>query len=192
MGPWAGGSNYAPVFDSSFIAHVHYSVIVNPVLLSPAQYVVWDLRSSLDTAAISSPNGVASLESIRSQPATSPRLTRICIVSDSFSWALRVSALKKSTGITVGDVLDFLADFFSTPLGSGDLKEATPSHRAAMDAVYKERISRSFGPSSLCVHDWMLGRSSFGGFVHDPSYTSSDILGRAGEVYLRLTLKECQ
>ncbi len=174
------------------IVRARYSVMVNPVLLSPAQHLAWDMKSSLDTAECSSPNGVLSLESIRPQPATSPRLPQIYIVSNSFSWALRVSALERSAGVTVGDVLSFMARFISLPLGDGDLQEATPSHRAAMVAAYKERTSRSPEPSSLYVHDWLLGRSSFGGFVHDPAYTSSDILGRAGEVYLRLTLKECQ
>ncbi|KAF9042570.1 hypothetical protein BDZ89DRAFT_1059784 [Hymenopellis radicata] len=191
MGPWAGGSDYGPILEPKLIVRAHHSVMVNPVLLSPAQHLVWDMKSSLNTAACSSPNGVVSLESIRPQPATSPRLPQICIVSNSFSWALRVSAFERSVGVSVGDVLNFMADFFSMPLGDGDLREATPSHRAAMEAAHKERTSRSSGPSSLCVHDWLLGRTLFGGFVHDPAYTSPDILGRAGEVYLRLTLKEC-
>ncbi len=181
-----------PILEPNLIVRAHYPVVVNPILRSPAQHLVWDLKSSLNTAAFSSPNGVVSLESLRPQPATSPRLPKIYIVSNAFSWALRVSALQKSAGVSVGDILDFMTDFFSMPLGVGDLEEASLSHRAAMEGAYKTRTSQSPGPTSLCVHDWLLERTLFDGFAHDPVYTNSDIRGMAGEVYLRLSLKECQ
>ncbi len=90
----------------------------------------------------------------------------------------------------MGDVLGFIARFFSLPLREGDLRDATPSHSAAVEATHKERISRSPVPAHMCMHDWLLGRALFDGFAHDPAYTSSDILGMEGEVYLRLSLKE--
>ncbi len=99
-------------------------------------------------------------------------------------------AQEYAAGVTVGDVLNYMARFLSKPLLDGDLRDATPSHRAAMEAFYEERMSRSPDPSSMCIHDWLLGRSVFDGFAHDPNYTSPDILGIVGEVYLRLSVKE--
>ncbi|KAF8900008.1 hypothetical protein CPB85DRAFT_1326707 [Mucidula mucida] len=188
MGPWVSGSGYGPVFEPTFIAHVHYSVFVNPVLKSPANRLVWDMKSSLDTVTCTSPHGMVSLDSIHPQPATSPRLTEICVVSHAFSWAIRVSARDRSVGVTVEDVLTVLSRFFALPLGDRDIREAPPSHRAAVLASHQERISRSIGPSATCIYDWLLDRSIFGGLAHDPSHSRTDYLGRQGEVYFMLSL----
>ncbi|KAF8919158.1 hypothetical protein CPB85DRAFT_881737 [Mucidula mucida] len=167
MGPWAGGCDYGPILEPTLIVSTRYRDMLRPT-------------------------GLVSIESLRSQPVTSPRLSKICVISHSFPWALRISAQERSTGVTVGEVLDFLAQFFAMPLRDGDLQDATPSHHAAMVAAHTKRTAQSPNPPSMCLHDWLLGRSLFDGFAHDPAYTSPDILGRVGEVYLRLFFKECR
>ncbi len=164
--------------------------MVNPALDVASHHLVWDLKSSLQNAKCFSTRGEVALTSIFGQPATSPRLSDLCIVSQSFSWALRVSAEEPSVGITVGDILNFLAQFFSMPLDDRNLQEATSSHRTAMLAAQSERISHSSGPPSIYVYDWLLNTTVFDGFAHDPNYTRTDFLGRRGEVYIVLSLKE--
>ncbi|KAF9010987.1 hypothetical protein BDZ89DRAFT_1077970 [Hymenopellis radicata] len=190
MGPWVAGSVYGPVFEPTIIVRARNSVKVNPVLDVASHHLVWDMKSSFEKAKCFSARGEIALDSILGQPATSPRLSDLCIVSQSFSWALRVSAEEQSIGITVGDILHFLDEFFSVPLGDRDLREATSSHRAAMIAAHSERISRSSGPSRICVYDWLLGKTTFDGIAHDPNHTRADFLGRRGEVYIVLSLKD--
>ncbi len=149
---------------------------------------MWDMKSPLDTVTCTNTHGVVTLESIRPQSATSPRLTEICVVSHAFPWAIRVSARDRSAGVTVGDVLYVVSRFLALPLGDRDIREAPPSHRAAVLASHQERISRSIGPSATCVYDWLLDMSMFGGLVHDPDHSRTDYLGRRGEVYLMLSL----
>ncbi|KAF9029887.1 hypothetical protein BDZ89DRAFT_1064985 [Hymenopellis radicata] len=194
MGPWAAGSDYGPVLEPTVIVRAHTSVKVHPVFLSTSKScrLIWDMKLPLETATYLESNRAIGLESIRLQPATSPRLSELCVVSHSFSWAIRVYALEKPMGVTVGDVLHVMSRFFVMPLGDRHLREASPSHRAAVEACHAERVSRSLGPSVICVSDWFLEKSTFDSLVHDPTHTRSDVLGIAGEVYLMLSSKQSQ
>ncbi len=176
------------------IVRAHTSVKVNPVFLStsPSGRLVWDMKLPLESATYLESNRAIGLEAIRLQPATSPRLPELCVVSRSFSWAIRVYARERLVGVTVGDIMHVMSRFLALPLGERYLREASPAHRAAVEAYYAERVSRSLGPSVMCVSDWFLEESTFDHLVHDPTHTRSDVLGIAGEVYLMLFSRQSQ
>ena len=128
------------------------------------------------------------LPNARFQPATSPKVPRLFLLSDLFPWFITVSAHQASTGVTIHDVLHQLTTFLHMVLAERDIRETTPEHRTAVMETNQSRLSKLIGPPGIRIFDWLVGKTKFGGLIHNPGHVAENSF-YSGEAYFTLILE---
>ncbi|KAF8879011.1 hypothetical protein CPB85DRAFT_1443241 [Mucidula mucida] len=180
MGQWVPGPDMGPVLPPRH-AMTLGPITVNPMLAFPftdQRRFRWDVRLSFEDAKYVTPDRQISisLPNARLQPATAPRITRLSIISESFPWSLTVNARTASAGVTVYDVLHNISRFLRLDLAERDLRDTSPTHRAAIIEANRTRTSQSMGPGDIRLLDWLLSATKFGGLAHKPNHVSTGLL----------------
>ncbi|KAF9027833.1 hypothetical protein BDZ89DRAFT_1066559 [Hymenopellis radicata] len=180
MGPWVPGPDMGPMLPPR-LAMTLGPITVNPLIAFPfsaQRRFHWDVRYSYEDAKYVTPNREIpiSLPNARLQPATAPKVPRLFIISESFTWDIMVNARQPSAGVTVHDVLHTVCRFLHTALIDQTMCDASQSHRTAVRNVNRIRLSQSIGPSGICIFDLLLGTTKFGGLIHKPDHVANNFL----------------
>ncbi|KIY69523.1 hypothetical protein CYLTODRAFT_442584 [Cylindrobasidium torrendii FP15055 ss-10] len=188
MGPWVSGADYAPILDPQLARNLD-CITLHPALAgiyNDEKYLDWDLFHTLDDVKFQSGSRRIPLDTFRTQPATAPRVSALYIVSSEFSWQFNVIPIDLFSSVTVYDVLELLASFFSAPLHPTNT-EFDQMEQTVKDSIIKrkeERQSKGVGPPFTCGADRLLGKTKLAGFT---SQVSGDSFNN--EVFLQLHLK---
>ncbi|KIY67027.1 hypothetical protein CYLTODRAFT_422910 [Cylindrobasidium torrendii FP15055 ss-10] len=174
MGPWVSGMHYGPILDPPS-ARAGAFMTLHPALAGPyseLKGIEWDILCDIEGVAFRSGTHNFLLDTFRHQPATAPRLDFLYIVSQDFSWRLSVLPLDISLGVTVHDILRFIASFFRSQLHDADpeLDGISISFKESMERSKNERLVHNIGPPFICGADRLLGKRKLAGFVYDSAY----------------------
>lgn len=122
-------------------------------------------RSSGDPAGRSWTKG-------REAPATFPRVTEVRLVSEAFPWTVTVKASRPDSGVTCGDVIDKLEDFFRVQTSKKEIEKLSQKERDRLtQRYYVNRGTSADVPGGRLGQgvrrvDWLLDNTAYGGVVH--------------------------
>ena len=154
-------------------------VVPNPLINPPDDNVgvprlKWNMvfpssqcHRSTDGTHVSWSNG-------RDQPATFPRVTFMRIVSESYPFMLNISAKdRQHAGVTCGELIDAIADDFSTLSSRSDYEALPAQKRDEVLEAYKHNrltaydvVGDKLGPAMRRM-DFLCEDTMFGGVVVD-------------------------
>ncbi|PBK88516.1 hypothetical protein ARMGADRAFT_997191 [Armillaria gallica] len=191
FGKWAVGAGYGPVLEPRLIAGLKILPVLNPMFSAPSSssdYLVWNMMFDPSTARRVR-NGVEEeFDSFRYEPASSPRMTILNVISPSFPWVLDLRSSDLNVGVTVGDVLSELFLYLQVGLKTVELNRISPQDRASImeaNRMRKELVpEESFG---LQLLDWLLGKTQFAGLLQDSRYVEERSMPLLPDLYVVLT-----
>jgi hypothetical protein len=140
-------------------------VAVNPLLMPTTdddprkKSIIWNVLFDTNSAHLSTDRSSRSWNEGRDEPATFPRLTAIRLCSPCFPWIIDVS---NEHGVTCGDVLDRLYEFFNRIIDKGEWDSFPDPFKASVGAAYKWNRSTA--------------RGAPGGRYYGPAIKRGDIL----------------
>ncbi|KAK0195987.1 hypothetical protein F5146DRAFT_1133426 [Armillaria mellea] len=188
FGKWAVGVGYGPVLEPCSIASLKILPVLNPVLLAPSpdsDHIVWNMISHPSTAKRVRDGVEEPFDSFRYEPASSPRLTTLNVISPSFPWIIDLRPRDSNVGVTVGDVLSELFFYLQVALRSVELDRTSPEYRASIvetSVARKELVpEESFG---LQLIDWTLGKTQFLRLEWDEKYMTERHMPASPDLYV--------
>lgn len=118
----------------------------------------------------------------RNEPATFPRLTSLCVVSRTFPWRIYIKASDVNIGVTCGDTIDGLDDYFHTV--AGDIFDNALTQEKN-DVMASYHLNRSLTPNSPREHlgkdvrlvDWLGKDTVFGGISWNGTLVTQERYG---------------
>ena len=140
-------------------------VAVNPLLMPTTdddpkkKSIIWNVLFDTNQAHLSTDRSSRSWNEGRDDPATFPRLTSVRLCSPCFPWIIDVS---NQHGVTCGDVLDKLFDFFNRIIDKTEWESFPDTFKASVGAAYKWNRSTA--------------RGAPGGRYYGPAIKRGDIL----------------
>jgi hypothetical protein len=163
-----------PVLTPFLAALVKPEMQVNPILKARSMddsgaLLEWDmLWPSSNHLRLDGSSEQCSWARCRDEPATFPRLTSLCVVSRAFPSRIYIKAGDASVGVTCGDMIDGLDDYFHTV--AGDIFD-NATNQEKNDVMNSYNLNRSLSLSSprehlgkdVCLVDWLGKDTVFGG-----------------------------
>ncbi|KDR81937.1 hypothetical protein GALMADRAFT_207304 [Galerina marginata CBS 339.88] len=149
--PFAQGPHYGPVLDPFLIRVVKAQVRLNTLLQplpedgSDEVHLKWNMlfptstvQRSIDPSHVSWSNG-------RDAPATFPRVSQLCLISNSFPWMIEVHAQEKERGVTCGEVIESIGRNMNKLSNNSDFASLPREEQRTLKDAYKHNRSRSPG-----------------------------------------------
>ncbi|KAJ8508174.1 hypothetical protein ONZ45_g9513 [Pleurotus djamor] len=174
VNPFTVGDHYGPVLEPFLIKVVNAQIIINPLLAPPPDdsdrpYLKWNmLYPSAYTLRSTDPSTVSWITG-RDEPATFPRVTYIRLISKSFPWMITVRAMKRTVGVTCGEVIDAIAENMYRLASGTDYQALSKAKQKAVSENYRRNRSRAHGVpggrlgEGIKRLDWLGTDSMYGG-----------------------------
>ncbi|KAK0241117.1 hypothetical protein EDD85DRAFT_389875 [Armillaria nabsnona] len=192
FGKWAVGVGYGPVLEPRIISSLKILPVLNPVLLAPSpdsDHIVWNMICHPSTAKLLRDGVEEPFDSFRYEPASSPRLTTLNVISPSFPWIIDLRPRDSNVGVTIGDVLSELFFYLQVALKPVELDRTSPEYRASIvetSVARKELVpEESFG---LQLIDWTLGKTQFLRLERDDKYMTERLMPTSPDLYVVRTM----
>ena len=158
---------------------VRARVRLNPLIQPPPDdgmdriYLKWNMLFPSAQCRLSTDESQVSWNNGRDLPATNPPVTSMRIVSESFPFMFKITAKDLNVGVTCGDLIDAVADNFSTLSSQSDYELLPPEKQDEVLKAYQHnrstasdvlRDSLGIGMRRL---DFLCKDTMFGGLVED-------------------------
>jgi Family of unknown function (DUF6699) len=174
------------------VAILDATLVVNPLLTPPGDnppteraYLEYNVLFPVGTArrSIDPPN--RSWSAGRSSPATSPRVSKLRIISSHFPWVLEIEASRPAHGVTCVDVLEGIHEQLQHLVPRQHVAALSgakgDAHRRKLYEVYhynrstaRDAPGGSLGEGVRRI-DWLLHNVMFDGLVDDQKYVQEKL-----------------
>jgi hypothetical protein len=171
--PFTIGAHYGLVLTPFLVAVVRPDLQVNPLLKAgpndETNYLKWNMLWPSSYCSRSDDPPHKSWSRGRGEPATFPRLTSLRIVSKTFPWMIDIKSADESIGVTCGDLIDSLDDYFHGMVKKEEFDGAPRQKKKDMTAAYHLNRSTAHGVpggrlgEGIRRLDWLGKDTVFGG-----------------------------
>ncbi|KAJ7499828.1 hypothetical protein FB451DRAFT_45994 [Mycena latifolia] len=170
--PFATGpNNYGPVLDPFQIRASRVTLRLNKLLHPPTSpgalpRLEWNMLFPSNESWRSSDPRQMSWWKGRHEPATFPRVTCICLVSELFPWVISVTARNPDVGVTCGELIDHIARDLDQSVEQEEYEVLPRIQRESLRRTYWHNRSRADDvqlDAGMRRLDWLGHYTLFGG-----------------------------
>ncbi|KAJ7494418.1 hypothetical protein B0H11DRAFT_2004528 [Mycena galericulata] len=174
VGQFEEGPNYGPVLEPFLIravrAHVRLNPLIQPLSEAGGQpYIKWNMLFPSNQCQRSDDAPHLSWSKGRYEPATFPRVTYLRLVSETFPWAINITARNRDIGVTCGELVDYISRDMYQLTGQPEYEALPSAKKRTVGDAYRHNRSRAHGvpggqlnPGMLRL-DWLGLDTMFGG-----------------------------
>ncbi|KAJ6630239.1 hypothetical protein B0H10DRAFT_1983746 [Mycena sp. CBHHK59/15] len=174
VNPFEAGPHYGPVLEPFLIravrAHVRLNPLIHPIPDAGGQpYLKWNMLFRPNQCQRSDDPPHLSWAKGREEPATFPRVTYLRLVSETFPFAIGITARDRDVGVTCGELIDSISDDMYKLTSQGEYEALPSAKKRTVAEAYRHNRSRANGvpggglnPGMLRM-DWLGLDTMFGG-----------------------------